>query len=426
MKDITENMLSMTQFMSLTIEARDQLRTIPAQTLAVLRQELGLLDDRDSSWMTPAERQRLIVASRRRRKSDSAGPAAALQPPNLVQLRGLPQQQPQQQRLKRSNATPEETRIDFSPPRKRHRPPPAQLPIQGISYSPQPQGPPSGPQPGQPGIPMTGQNPSMTMRAPPQMTGVPQGGQLRMGNPMNTGISQPPLGGPRLGVSLHQQGHANQPGRMNQQQQMYRMQNHRLKGPMPPQAMNPTTQGPPSSATPGSSDPTMHPGAPGGPQFNRLPPQNTLLGMIRPLSRAQNGANKDQGGSKGVKQEDPSRSAGRAPNASGAAPATPAPGAPANQGPTPATNGAPNSNIAQSPSSGTPLNPGPIVNQGLALADPLFPPDFIQHISNSLHDFNTRMFPAETDINSERDFGHWFNSDDLDSTERAWLAYLPV
>lgn len=60
MKDV---MLSMTQSVSLPIEARDsfqellELQTIPAQTLTALRQELGL-DDRDPSQMTSAERVR--------------------------------------------------------------------------------------------------------------------------------------------------------------------------------------------------------------------------------------------------------------------------------------------------------------------------------------------------------------------------------
>ncbi|KAF8336184.1 kinase-like domain-containing protein [Amanita rubescens] len=63
MKEITENMMSVTLPMSLPIKARDsfqelfELRTIPAQTLTVLRQELGL-DDRDPSRMTSAQRVR--------------------------------------------------------------------------------------------------------------------------------------------------------------------------------------------------------------------------------------------------------------------------------------------------------------------------------------------------------------------------------
>ncbi len=63
-KDVMEKMMvSMTQSMSPPIRARDsfqelfELRIIPAQTLTVLRQELGL-DDRDPSQMTPAERVR--------------------------------------------------------------------------------------------------------------------------------------------------------------------------------------------------------------------------------------------------------------------------------------------------------------------------------------------------------------------------------
>lgn len=184
---------------------------------------------------------------------------------------------------------------------------------------------------------------------------------------------------------------------------------------MPPQAMNPTIQG---SATPSSSDPNMHPGAtgtPGGPQFNRLPPQNKSMTMMPPPPTA-NGANKDQGANKEIKSEDGSRNVGgngQTPNASGTP--TPGPGAPTNQGPTPTTNGAPNSNITASPSSilGTPLNPGPMVNQQSVISDALFPPDFMQHISNSLDDFNTNIFPAETDINFERDFGQWFSGDDV-------------
>jgi hypothetical protein len=115
------------------------------------------------------------------------------------------------------------------------------------------------------------------------------------------------------------------------------MQNIQLNGAMPPRVMNPTIQGPPNGATPGSSNHTgMHPGAP-------------------------------------------------------------------------------NSNVAQPPSSimGAPLNSGPIVNQQSVLADSLFPPDFMEHLANSLDDFNTDMFPAEYDINFERDFGQWFNDDDV-------------
>jgi hypothetical protein len=93
----------------------------------------------------------------------------------------------------------------------------------GMGYPqppPQLQGPPGGPQPGQPGMPMPGQNPLMMMRGP-QMGGVPQGGQPHMGTPMNMNLGQPPLSGP-LNVSLYPQGHANQPGLMNHQQQLVR------------------------------------------------------------------------------------------------------------------------------------------------------------------------------------------------------------
>ena len=63
MKDITENMMSVTQPMPLLTKTRDssqellELRTIPAQTLTVMRREL-VLGNRDPSRITPAERVR--------------------------------------------------------------------------------------------------------------------------------------------------------------------------------------------------------------------------------------------------------------------------------------------------------------------------------------------------------------------------------
>ena len=54
-----------------------------------------------------------------------------------------------------------------------------------------------------------------------------------------------------------------------------------------------------------------------------------------------------------------------------------------------------------------------MVNQRSAMSV-LFPPDFMQHIvPNSLDDFETYIFPAETDINFERDFRRWFYGDDF-------------
>lgn len=409
-----------------------ELRHIPTSIFLMLRQELGL-GDRDISQMTPAEKSRLILAHRQRRpKPDGTGPAAGLQPPNPVHIRGLQQQQQQQQRLKRSSTTPEEqhegARTDSSPPQKRQRPSPEQPPMQGIGYPPQQSqqqpGPSSGPQTS---VPMPGQNPLMMVRGTTQIGGamgggMPQGGQPPMGNPMNLNLGHPPLGGPQLGgVSLNPHIHPGQPGLINQQQMQwqYRQQMQALKGQMP-QGMNPTIPGPANNSASNSTDPPMHPGGPGGPggpQFNRLPPQNKPLGMMPPPSPAQNGANKDQGVSKDGKMDDASRNtggnAGQTPNASGTAPPTPAPGAPTNQGSTPATNGGPN--VAPSPSSilGLPLNSGPMVNQQSVLAETLFPPDFMQHLSNSLDDFNPGIFPADNDINFERDFGQWFNGDDV-------------
>jgi collagen type III alpha len=136
------------------------------------------------------------------------------------------------------------------------------------------------------------------------------------------------------------------------------------------------------------------------------------MGMMPPPSPAQNGANKDQGGSK---DSDASRNApgnaGHTPNAGGTAPTTPAPGTsgPGPQGPPPQTNGAPTA----SPSSilGAPLNAGPLGNQQSVLPDAMFPPDFMQQLS-SLDDFDSNIFRNDGDINFERDFGQWFNGDD--------------
>lgn len=408
-----------------------ELQQIHPPVLAMVRQELGF-GDRDINQLTPQERGRLMQAARARLapKPEGPGPAGGLQPAN-AHLRGMPSQLQQlQPRLKRSSTTPEEQpRNDSSPPQKRPRPSPEQHPVQGILPQ-QPQQVPlgNGPQHGMPGMPMPGQNQMMMMRGPTQMSiagGVPQLGQPPRANPMNMNLSQP-LGGPQLGgVAMNPQhpvghpGHPGQPGMMHPQMQ-YRLQNMQaLKGPVPPQVMNPTIQGSGNNTAPTQADP-LHPGGPGGggPQFNRLPPQTKPVGMMLPPSSA----NKDQG--KDGKPDDATRNApgnaGQTPNAGGTAPSTPAPGvpgsnAPGPQGPPPATNGAPNANMAPSPSSsmGAPLNPGPMVNQQQALSDPLFPTDFMQHLSNSLDDFDSNIFRNDGDINFERDFGQWFNGDDV-------------
>ncbi|KAF8623150.1 hypothetical protein AX17_007539 [Amanita inopinata Kibby_2008] len=422
------------------IQDMAELRQIPQPILSMLKQELGI-GDRDINQLTPAEKARLLATYRQRRGHKPDGTPghspAGMQPPN-AQIRGLPQQPPQaqQQRMKRSSTSPEEhdARND-SPPQKRLRPSPEQ-PMQGMGYLPQqqPPGPPGGPQSGQPGIGMT-QTSLMMMRAPNQLGGhmaggIPPTGQPPMGNPMNMNMGQPPIGGPQLGVSLNPQhpvNHPGQPGIMNPQlpwQQQYRqLQSMQAigKGPLPPQSgmSNPPMPGP--GPGPGSTpvDPSMHPG---GPQFNRLPPQNKLMGMMPPPSPAQNGANKDQSANKDIKVEETSRTvagnAGHTPNASGTAPPTPVPGvtgAPTAQGPPATANGAPNPNIAPSPSSllGAPLNPGSMVNQQAVLSDTLFPADFMQQLTNTLDDFDSNMFRNDSDINFERDFGQWFNGDDV-------------
>ncbi|KAJ7452954.1 hypothetical protein B0H11DRAFT_2201077 [Mycena galericulata] len=55
----------------------------------------------------------------------------------------------------------------------------------------------------------------------------------------------------------------------------------------------------------------------------------------------------------------------------------------------------------------TPLTPAP------PSATDLFSADFIQNVANGLDDFELGMFRGDGDINFERDFGRWFNPDDV-------------
>jgi collagen type III alpha len=43
----------------------------------------------------------------------------------------------------------------------------------------------------------------------------------------------------------------------------------------------------------------------------------------------------------------------------------------------------------------------------------LFPTDFIHSVASSLDEFDTSIFRPDGDINFERDFGQWFNPDDV-------------
>jgi len=45
--------------------------------------------------------------------------------------------------------------------------------------------------------------------------------------------------------------------------------------------------------------------------------------------------------------------------------------------------------------------------------DMLFPTDFIHSVASSLDEFDTSIFRPDGDINFERDFGQWFNPDDV-------------
>ncbi|KAJ7467208.1 hypothetical protein FB451DRAFT_1040667 [Mycena latifolia] len=43
----------------------------------------------------------------------------------------------------------------------------------------------------------------------------------------------------------------------------------------------------------------------------------------------------------------------------------------------------------------------------------VFQPTFIQSVANGLDEFDVGLFRGDGDINFERDFGQWFNPDDV-------------
>jgi collagen type III alpha len=186
-----------------------------------------------------------------------------------------------------------------------------------------------------------------------------------------------------------------------------------------------------NAGSPGS-DPSFNPSVPmpgpGGPgpgqqQFgapgSRLtgPPNNKPMSMLPPPSPAkdQNGPNKDN---KGNTHPDgsPRNQPLSGPNAPGTAP--PTPGA--------STQGQPgqNQNMAQSP--GLIMNPNtssmnpaamPLPPPPASSTENLFSTDFIQNVANGLDEFDVGLFRGDGDINFERDFGEWFNPDNMGSME---------
>jgi len=77
--------------------------------------------------------------------------------------------------------------------------------------------------------------------------------------------------------------------------------------------------------------------------------------------------------------------------------------------------------MAPSPSSilggGPPMNTSSMGGQpslgGDMSSAAIFSTDFIQSVASSLDEFDTSLFRPDGDINFERDFGQWFNPDDV-------------
>lgn len=213
-----------------------------------------------------------------------------------------------------------------------------------------------------------------------------------------------------------------------------------------------------NAGSPASSDPAFNIGGPlgpgPGPSFpggpNRMGPNK----MMPPPSPGMNGPPKDQnngpGGANNVKNQsinntpnngqhpdgsprnqppNNSNNSGQTPNASGTGPPTPAPNNQLGQQGPGLGQG---QNMAPSPSAilgvppsmnSTPMGQGNMgqgnLGQGNLSAEmaTVFPNDFIQSVASSLDTFDAStmegMFRPDGDINFERDFGQWFNPDDV-------------
>jgi collagen type III alpha len=169
------------------------------------------------------------------------------------------------------------------------------------------------------------------------------------------------------------------------------------------------------------------PGAPrpgGGPQFDPNAANRPKPGMgMLPTSP---GLNKDI---KDVKADgSPHTTAGRTPTATGTAASTPVtnPAQPPpplhqqpgqqNQGPTNPGQMEPSSNsMLGNPAMsmvGGPQNS--IGGPSADLSSTIFPADFLSNVASGLDDFDNGLFRGtDGDINFERDFGQWFNPEDV-------------
>ncbi|KZT20987.1 hypothetical protein NEOLEDRAFT_1140017 [Neolentinus lepideus HHB14362 ss-1] len=444
----------------------NELRTIAPQLMHQIKQETGLAD-KDPQQFTMEEKQRIIQVHRQKRMQKPpgqpnavAGPSGTpMMPPNAQRIQPNQQQQPgqgqglapgQQRSIKRNSTSPAEEdampRTDSSPPdRKRIRrsPNPEQ---QQQGHQPQQQSQPmvpfthAVPQPGGPPGPHNMPN---GMMRPPQLGGPPLGnfpgqpGMQNMGNNpgMNMGMSQMGAGG-MSAMSPGMLNHQGQGGMMNpavnpQQAYAYRQSMANLhKNGLPPGTLNMLPNQ--NTASPQANDGGFNPDGsqrpqtfPGGVPQNRMPGAK-MSGMPPPPSPAMNGMAKGPPG--GPKQE-PGNEQGSASGPTSGSPRNAAGGIgqgqnqqQSNQGqpstapPTPAGNGLTTPSPAQIINSTAPgMNTS--TNTADSITASLFDDNFMAGmggVNASFGDLDPTLFGLrETDINFERDFGQWFNPDDV-------------
>ncbi|THU94912.1 hypothetical protein K435DRAFT_798545 [Dendrothele bispora CBS 962.96] len=374
-----------------------ELRSLAPNVLEQLKREAGVDIGKDLNVLTPDERRPLSQRAQTCFHEEFRHPDRGLlsetvqrksQPENPPGVGSSP---PDPKRIRRS---PMDNSLGYSQPS-----------MQPGQQSGGPVGPP------QPGPPM--QN---GMLKPPMAGGPPMGASSFMPQGMpNNVMGQPSMGVPQhpmnnMGVPMPGQGNMMGTQMQNPTQNKYNQglptfYRNNMPG-MPPNGSDPTFGGG-NMAGP-------RPG--GGPPFDSNPANRGKppMGMLPPPSPGM----KDTKDTKPDGSPHTAPNPGRTPTATGTAASTPSnPPAPLgpslhqpgqqSQGPTPN----PSQSMEPSPTSmlgGQSMSMGPPSSN----AD-LFTPDFLNNVAGALDDFDTNLFRPEGDINFERDFGQWFNQEDV-------------
>ncbi|KAK7031491.1 hypothetical protein R3P38DRAFT_2701217 [Favolaschia claudopus] len=430
----------------------NELAAIPANTVNILKGELGL-GDKNINTLTLPDKARIIAMHRQRMaKPGPPGPSNATAGPSMPG----PSQQQRRTNNKRNSTSPgedqtqpDDIRNGSSPPdRKRPRRSPMEPPMPNPSISPYPQHPNQPPLPqaggsGGPGGPPPGMGGGGLMHRP---MGGPIGGFPGPGGqPMQPGMQQMPGSMGMMGGGMNPMGmaQAGMSPQMHPQPTMMQYRQHNFQpGPGHPANRLSMGGGPMNAGSPGS-DPSFNPGVPmlhGGPsggapgqqpqpgqppqqQFgapgNRLsvsgPPNQgpkPPMSMLPPPSPAKD-QNKDTKPPNGLADVSPRNQPLPNPNAPGTAPPTP--------NSTPQQPPGPQGGNSMAPSPGLMMNPnvstGAMNSVGMPLppsatpTDTIFNSDFMQNMEDFVSDVG--LFRGDGDLNFERDFGQWFNPDDV-------------